>query len=840
MRKVLVIAVIVAVLVGIVWLSVVWEGSPPSVWGWSASRGVLAVPSSGLHLLPRWVYRRVPAGRIGATTTAATREGVRIGVEATFDPPAGQWQLGPAVTPKAALGAAVAGPARAYLASVPLGCFVGGGSGHGCPADPGAVLQLTIADALKVPQGALTVKLTPDAAAVQAYLVEQVRKKLPQVHRKVLVIGLDALGWDLVLPLVKRGLMPNMARLMNAGTWGPMKTIVPILSPLIWTTMATGVSPDVHGILDFAQRDPKTGQIMPITSKQRRVPAIWNMASAMGKTTDVVAWWATWPAERINGVMVSDRLYYSLTAGMHLKQSITNPLPDLVYPPEQTQRFLDLRARAEQETDWRVIRYFLDIPKAEYDASVSQDVGWQDPIDGFRRMFIATRLYFGSALMLAADHPDLLMVYIEGTDEIGHIMAPYVYPPTLHNVSPERAAIYAASVPRYHQIVDRWIGRLLKVCPLNEYTVFIMSDHGFRWGKTRPRGLSGTAGPTAPMWHKQPASFLLAGKGIKRLGHITKWQSVYDVTPTFAALLGIPPDQRWRGHPLPGCPPNPLPPVDWSALVPPSSYQIGKNIHNTVSPEYIAKMKSLGYLSGGGNQPLETAGEAAAKAARGEAASTPAPVETPIEAPPTPVATTGATGLINPKTMTLGQLNNLAVIKINEKNYDEAIALLNRAIKLNPTGPGPHYNLRRIYMETGRYDDADRELWIAIKDGLRDRERVLDRAAADYESLSLPRRTEALLEKAVKMFPDHDPFWGHLIEVKIRLHDCPGGVEVGREAVKRFPSSAPIRSFYGVAAACAGDVETAREQFARSLKLDPNQPTIRQMLARMGGPPPGE
>ncbi len=839
MRKILIIVVVLAILAGAVWLSVAWEGSPPAVWGWSASRGVLVVPSPGLTLMPRWIYRRVPAGPVTAEVTAATKEGVRIGVAATLTPPQGRWLLGSSSTPQEALASAVSGPARAYLASIPLSCFVQGkGGGAGCPADPAAVLRLTVADAVHVPHGALKLTLQPDAEAIQAYLIEKVRQKLPKVHRKVLVIGLDALGWDLVLPLVKRGLMPNMARLMNAGTWGPMKTIVPILSPLIWTTMATGVSPDVHGILDFAQRDPKTGQIMPITSKQRKVPAIWNMASAMGKTTDVVAWWATWPAERINGVMVSDRLYYSLTAGMHLKQSITNPLPDLVYPPEETQRFLDLRKRAEKETDWRTIRYFINIPEAEYDASISKDVGWQDPIDGFRRMFIATRLYFGSALMLAADHPDLLMVYIEGTDEIGHIMAPYVYPPTLHNVSPERAAILAASVPRYHQIVDRWIGRLLKVCPLDQYTVFIMSDHGFRWGKTRPRGLSGTAGPTAPMWHKQPASFLLAGKGIKRLGHITKWQSVYDVTPTLAALLGIPPDQRWRGHPLPGCPPNPLPPIDWSALVPPSSYQIGKNIHNTVSKEYIAKMKSLGYLSGGGNKPLETAGEAAAKA-KAHAAAQEIPA-TPTPAPPASTPATSGQGLINPKTMTLGQLNNLAVIKINEKKYDEAIALLNRAIKLNPTGPGPHYNLRRIYMETGRYDDADRELWIAIKDGLRDRERVLDRAAADYESLSLPQRTEALLEKAVKMFPQHDPFWGHLIEVKIRLHDCPGGVEVGREAVKRFPNSAPIRSFYGVAAACAGDIETAREQFTASLKLDPNQPTIREMLQKMGGPPAGQ
>ena len=86
---------------------------------------------------------------------------------------------------------------------------------------------------------------------------------------------------------------------------------------------------------------------------------------------------------------------------------------------------------------------------------------------------------------------------------------------------------------------------------------------------------------------------------------------------------------------------------------------------------------------------------------------------------------------------TRGALNNLAVVKIGQKEYAEAERLLRRAIAQSPSDPSPHYNLRRIYVETQRYDEADRELWIAVDKGLRDPKRSVDKAAADYEDLGV-------------------------------------------------------------------------------------------------------
>jgi len=821
MRKVVLLLLVAAALAAALWITCAWVPADGALLGWSSTDGTLLVPSRGPAWIPRWRYHRVDGGEIGGTLDGASREGVRVSVSLGVRPAVGRWRLAPAATPREGLLAAAREPARAYLATVPLGCLVPGVAAKECPQDPTAGLRAAVGEVVSVPLGDISVKLAPDASAVRGFLLGKVHDRLPEVRRKLLVIGLDAVGWDHVLPYVKQGLMPNLKRLMGQGTWGEMKTLVPMLSPLIWTTMATGYPPEEHGILDFVQRDPKTGEMVPTTSRERKVPAVWNLASALGKTSDVVAWWATWPAERLDGVMVSDRLYYSLTQGL-AKEVFERRIPDVVSPPDRAQRFVELRDSTEKETDWQDVRGFIDIPEQAYKKAVSSGEGWSDPVDGFRRTLIATRLYFGSALMLAPDRSDLLMVYIEGTDEIGHIMAPYMPPPRV-DVSPARAAMLTASVPRYFQTVDRWIGRLVAACPLDQYTVMVLSDHGFRWGKDRPKGISATSGPTAARWHKQPAIYLLAGRDVARLGHVRDWKSVFDVAPTIAAIIGIPPDEHWRGTLLPGTPKTGLKAIDYAPLVPPSSYQSGGHERTPMSPEYIAKLKSLGYLSGGGDQPLVSAGEAA---------RTPPPTKTPSPTP-TPIPT----GAGNDATTTFGELNNLAIIKLNQGKVDEAKRILDRMTELYPNRPITHYHYHRLYLLEKRFDDADRELWLAIDRGMPDLFGSLDRAAAEYEDIGMEERAERVLEEAVKRFPEYEQFWGHLMVAKLRLHKCAEAAELGKTAAARFPNSGPIHAFYGTAAACAGDAATAEAEIERSLQINPEQPTLRQMLQqlRQGG-----
>ncbi len=816
------------ILIGIVlWLTLVWVPAAGSIHAWNASSGTLTVPAKGFSLLPRWRYRRQAGSRLEARVAAASREGTPVGVTLRWEPAPGVFRLSATDDVTTGLRDRATGPVGAMLRTVALHCLVPEASlvstnGDECPADLEQALAGEVATTVGAEATDVEVTLAPDPTAVRELVLATIAEDFEPVGRRVLVLGLDGLDWDFVLPWIEAGELPNLARLMDAGTWGRMQTLVPTLSPLIWTTIATGVAPDRHGILDFVEKEPKRGILLPVTGRGRKVPAVWNLASAFGRTVGVVGWWASWPAEKVRGVVVTDRLYYTLTQGISEGVFRQDP-PEMVFPAERAGEIAELRDRAVEETDWQAVRYFMDVPDQQYAAAVAANLGMEDPVDGFRRILASTRTYLGAGLRLASERPDLLMVYLEGTDTLGHLLAPYMPPPTL-DVDPAQAAVYVEAVPKYFQIVDRWIGRYLEHYPLSEAAILVVSDHGFKWTEGRPRGLSGTAGPTAPMWHETDAVFVAAGHGIERRGHVTRRvtdgtsnrsdpaASVYDVAPTLLALLGLPAGAGWQGSVLPGCPSTDLEPIDYLPLVPPSSYrpQLAGEVA-PVDPEFIAKLQALGYLGGDTSGAAASTTQAITQAAGEPAADDPAGIDS--------------------ATATRGQLNNLAVVKINQQQYQEGERLLRQAITLSPDYPSPHYNLRRIYMETKRYDNADRELWIAVSKGLRDAERTIDRAAADYDDLDLQERTVTLLTEAIERFADHEPFWVHLLVARIRLDQCAEALALGPRAAEKFPGSAPVHAFYGLAAGCAGDLATARTEIERSLEIKPDQANLRRTLA---------
>ncbi len=112
----------------------------------------------------------------------------------------------------------------------------------------------------------------------------------------VLVFAIDGFEWSVILPLLRAGEMPHLAALMERGTFGELKTLVPTKSPRLWTTIATGKPPAEHGILDFVkeQEDPSLPE-QHYTSYDRRTKAFWNILSEAGVTNDTIGWWVTYP-----------------------------------------------------------------------------------------------------------------------------------------------------------------------------------------------------------------------------------------------------------------------------------------------------------------------------------------------------------------------------------------------------------------------------------------------------------------------------------------------------------------------------------------------------------------
>ena len=123
---------------------------------------------------------------------------------------------------------------------------------------------------------------------------------------KVLLIGWDAADWEHITPLLEEGLMPTLDAFINRGVMGNLATLQPILSPMLWNSVATGKLADKHGIHGFVEPDPVNGGARPYTSTSRKCKALWNILSQSGLRSNVVGWWASHPAEPINGTVVTN------------------------------------------------------------------------------------------------------------------------------------------------------------------------------------------------------------------------------------------------------------------------------------------------------------------------------------------------------------------------------------------------------------------------------------------------------------------------------------------------------------------------------------------------------
>jgi len=95
-------------------------------------------------------------------------------------------------------------------------------------------------------------------AAVAAPYFSCSSKSGASVGKKVVVLGLDGMDPKILRGLMEQGRAPNFSKLAARGSFQPLGTTMPALSPVAWSTFITGMNPGGHGIPDFIARDPLT------------------------------------------------------------------------------------------------------------------------------------------------------------------------------------------------------------------------------------------------------------------------------------------------------------------------------------------------------------------------------------------------------------------------------------------------------------------------------------------------------------------------------------------------------------------------------------------------------
>jgi predicted AlkP superfamily phosphohydrolase/phosphomutase/tetratricopeptide (TPR) repeat protein len=655
-----------------------------------------------------------------------------------------------------------------------------------------AVLGLLFAGSSCRPKERPPAPSVPRALPVEQTDVEK-RTPRPRSSPAVIWLGLDGVDWELVDRLVAEGKMPNWRRLVDEGWSGRLAVTSPLLSPILWTTAATGVPPDVHRVLDFQEVDPASGRKVPISGASRAVPALWNLASAGGKKVGVVGWWASHPAEEVDGFFVSDRaspLLFERTS-----------LAGVVYPAALESGIGQVIARDGPVTEEELAR-FVEVPRSEIAKVISErDAGGRSrhPVAGLARILGATRVSHRIARDLYdRERPDLLLLYLEGTDEVGHFFASYT-PPKLACVSDADFARYRHTVDEYYGVVDRMLGQWIRRAGEDGATLLVSSDHGFKWGADRPCGFASGSWTTAAFWHRPEGVVVAWGPRVERSASRGA-ANIADLAPSVLRLLGLAVDRRMTGTAL--------------SFVPSSGPDRREDLFSGVvvrrvatrvaspeeSDEYVRKLIALGYLSPSDARPL---------------------------APP---------GGDRPG-MTEGAWNNLGVFLRDERrDLAGAREAFEKSLSLRPDYYSALFNM--AVLQRARGDEKAAVQWLfrsVIAVGGDPAPAILE-WARDAQRRGDERAARAVLEKARHSYPANEDIARALAMSLFRSRDCRAGID----ALSRFEAATTSPSTLNVLAlleTCLGNRPEVVRLLRRSLALRSDQPEVlRSLRAAEGGP----
>ena len=355
--------------------------------------------------------------------------------------------------------------------------------------------------------------------------------------RKLLLIGWDAADWKVIDPLIAQGKMPALKSLIDKGVYGKIQTLDPPLSPMLWTSMATGFRADKHGIGGFVEPNPDGTGLRPVTSTSRKVHAIWNILHREGYKSNVVAWWPSNPVEPINGAMVSNLF------------QVANETIDKEWKmPKGT---IHPKSLEEEMTQWRVhpgeITLSMAIPFVP-NLATDKELRKEKRVAGILKVIgNAASVHAASTHLMATTDWDFTAVYHDAIDHFSHLAMKY-HPPKRPHIDEKEFENFQHVVEAGYRFQDMMLERCLDLVD-DDTTVIIVSDHGFHSDHQRPMHIPQE--PSGPAVEHSPYGMLvMSGPGVRDGGQRISGASILDLTPTLLALFGLPVGKDMEGKVL--------------------------------------------------------------------------------------------------------------------------------------------------------------------------------------------------------------------------------------------------------------------------------------------------
>lgn len=388
---------------------------------------------------------------------------------------------------------------------------------------------------------------------------------------KVIVFGVDAADWGVMDLLLKEGRLPNFRKLIDEGSTGISKTLLPLTkSPIIWTSIATGKVPEKHGIGGFVSV-VADGDTVPFTGNARRVKAIWNILSEAGLRVAVVGYMVTWPAEEVNGYMVSDYVQYEQEENIRLERQ--------TYPEDLFSRVDHLRVIPSNMSDAAVARFY---PVSASPEEVKAAPWHKDYV---KRIYAMDETMKRITLYLGQEDLDFLAVYLNGVDSFGHAF--------WHYRTDVKESPLSETIDKYYVWVDETLGEFMEL--MDDRTLLVVcSDHGFHGARRRADG-----GLMLGIYmHGENGIVGLMGKGVRKGGTILD-ADVLDITPTILYALGLEVGRDMDGRVLTDAfSPEFLRanPVAFVSTYETEERQYGEPIKTPVDEKIKERLRAVGYM----------------------------------------------------------------------------------------------------------------------------------------------------------------------------------------------------------------------------------------------------
>lgn len=285
-------------------------------------------------------------------------------------------------------------------------------------------------------------------------------------ENNIILVGVDGATWNVINPLMRDNKLPTFKYLVENGACGILESFKPLYTPIIWTSIATGKKPQLHGI--------KT--LFP-TRYELKTLTIWDILENLGRSIGLFNWPVTWPPRPVNGFTVPGWLAKSPET-FPTNLGFIQQIHRLRKEDSQGKSFhflhelrLLLKAIAHglsMRTTWEIVDYLF-----------SESAGNYGDLIGAKRAIMSQSIFMDLFENLYKDFkPEFCALYLDAVDTVAHL-AWGDYQPS-KNSCPKGVS---GLLPQSYFHVDKCLGRILSLAD-KETLIVVVSDHGTKSAKT--------------------------------------------------------------------------------------------------------------------------------------------------------------------------------------------------------------------------------------------------------------------------------------------------------------------------------------------------------------------